>query len=154
MIRISKQKRLLTFTGADGKEVFRCPVSLGSSPVGHKKREGDGKTPEGSYRICTVNRQSRFHIALGISYPSTADAEAALNDGRISRLAYLRIALMQRLGLRPPWRTPLGGYVMVHGEDPGGRKGDWTAGCVALTNPDIEKLASLCGKGETVIIES
>ena len=149
MIEIYKSKRLLIYTG---KTHFECPVSLGAAPIGHKQAEGDGRTPEGRYRICTVNRQSKFCISLGISYPGTRDAVQAFRAGKIRLLPAAAIAALNLLRMRPLWNTPLGGFVMLHGESPDGKKGDWTQGCIALSNADIKTLASLCGKGERVNI--
>ena len=153
MILIEKAARRLTFfDGKDGKPVFSCPISLGFCPNGPKIKEGDGRTPEGRYRVVTINRQSRFHTALGLSYPSPADVRRARHDVSISPLARLRIRAASLLGLRPPWKTPLGGFVMIHGEHPDRKTGDWTAGCIALSNEDITRLAALVHKGEPVQI--
>ena len=153
MILIEKAARRLTFVdGETGKTVFSCPVSLGFCPNGPKMREGDGRTPEGRYRVVTINRQSRFHTALGLSYPSPADVRRARREIAVSPLARLRIRAAALLGLRPPWKTPLGGFVMIHGEHPEHKPGDWTAGCIALSNENIDKLASLVHKGELVQI--
>ena len=124
----------------DGKELFSCPVMLGKEPKGHKKCEDDGRTPEGLYYVCTKNAESRFHLALGISYPNIGDAQDALREGLIDNAAYDRIAEAQHSCKRPPWDTPMGGYIMLHGEHPAGKAGDWTAGCIAVSNADIEIL--------------
>ncbi|MBR5010740.1 MAG: L,D-transpeptidase [Clostridia bacterium] len=151
MIVIEKSLRRLTLQRS-GKELFSCPVSLGSEPVGAKTREGDGRTPEGSYYICTVNRSSKFCISLGISYPSPADAKGGLKRSELGYFDYLLICLAALFRLRPKWTSPLGGYVMIHGESPEGRTGDWTQGCVALSDSDIKALSALVGKGEKVRI--
>ena len=152
MIYVYKARRLLEVR-RNGTVLLSCPVSLGFSPVGHKTREGDGRTPEGSYRICTVNHHSRFSIALGISYPSAADALSALRKKQIRPHTLCLIAVCELLRMRPPWRTPLGGYIMLHGESPEQKTGDWTAGCIAVSDADILKISRLCRKGERIIIE-
>ena len=152
MITIQKSERRLTVTGKNGETLLVCAVSLGSAPEGAKCKEGDGRTPEGFYRICTVNPNSRFHAALGINYPNRADAQRAYIEKRISLLTALSIAACDRLRRRPPWKTPLGGYIMIHGENPDGKTGDWTAGCVAVSNEDMDRLMLMCRKGETVVI--
>lgn len=152
MITVEKSARSLTVTGKNGETLLVCPISLGSSPVGAKYREGDGRTPEGTYRICTVNPKSRFHAAFGLNYPNRADAQRAYIEKRISLLTALSIAACNRLHRRPPWKTPLGGYVMIHGESPDGKTGDWTAGCIAVSNEDMDRLMLMCQKGETVVI--
>lgn len=151
MIVIEKSARQLSLI-RDGRVLLRCPVSLGPCPEGHKLREGDGRTPEGRYRICSVNRQSKFHISLGLSYPSRRDAKAALSQKRIGFKDHLLITAAGVLHLRPKWTSPLGGYIMIHGESPEGLSGDWTQGCIAVSDQDIEKLASFCKKGEPVEI--
>ena len=150
-IIVEKGKRLLrVLDGA--KETLRCQVSLGSAPAGHKRAEGDGRTPEGGYRVCTRNPKSKFHLSLGLNYPSEGDAAAALCEGRVTKEQYEAVAAAQRAGLRPPWDTPLGGFIMIHGEHPDGRSGDWTAGCVAVRNEEIEEIWRLCPIGTEVEI--
>ena len=152
MIQIEKSKRILTLTAEDGTERLRVPVFLGSCPEGTKDFEGDGKTPEGIYRIVTVNPESKYHFAFGLSYPNRNDAVRALKEKRISPLTAFRIVLCDVLGVRPPWNTPLGGFIMLHGEHPDGKTGNWTAGCIALSNSDMDALSKLAKKGDAVRI--
>lgn len=151
-ITVYKAMRRLALTDGDGVCVWECDVCLGSSPVGAKEIEGDGKTPEGAYRIATKNPKSRFHISMGLSYPNAADARAAFAMGRIDPETLADIETAERDGKRPPWDTPLGGFIMLHGEHPDGRRGDWTAGCVAMRNADIERLYALVDIGVEVTI--
>lgn len=125
------------------------PIALGGQPLGHKQREGDGRTPEGSYAVCVRNEQSNYHLALGLSYPNTQDADAALADGRITWDQREAIAQACAAGHRPPWDTPLGGAIMIHG---GGIARDWTAGCIALENDAMDALWNLAGLGTAVCI--
>lgn len=152
MIRIIKSKRTLEYLDESGKRLKTCPISLGKCPEGAKTREGDMKTPEGVYKVTHVNRQSKYHIALGISYPSGADAKRAKKEGRIGLIDCARICFAEALGIRPPWNTPLGGFIMIHGEHPEHLSGDWTAGCIAVKNTEIEVLSSMVKRGETVEI--
>ena len=115
--------RLTLFRNGVPLETYH--VSLGAHPVGKKEREGDGRTPEGIYRIDRHHAQSRFHAALHVSYPNQED-----------------VAHARALGVRP------GGDIMIHGLPNGlgwlGRlQGlhDWTAGCVAVTDPQIDEIA-------------
>ena len=135
-IVIVKALRRLTLY-RDGEAPRVMPVALGSTPVGHKTREGDGKTPEGDYYVCTRNARSKYHLSLGLSYPNASDAAEAFRRGEIDREA--RDAILDAIdrGARPPWDTPLGGFIMIHG---GGTDGDWTAGCVALADEDMDQL--------------
>ena len=136
---VEKARRRLTLR--QGRRVlYRCRVWLGSEPRGPKRCEGDGRTPEGIYEICSRNPQSKYCLALGISYPNAADARLGLREGRISEAQYRAICRAQRARRRPPWDTPLGGWIMLHGESGDGRVGDWTAGCIAVTNGDVQAL--------------
>lgn len=136
-IVVSKSERTLVAYDASGAEVARHPVILGSSPLGTKEREGDRRTPEGAYRVCFKNPKSRFHLSLGLDYPNAEDARRAFRDGRIGREDYEAILAAARIGAIPPWKTPLGGEIFIHGEM---REGGTTAGCVAVTNEAIEEL--------------
>ena len=111
-------------------------VQLGFAPIGHKQIEGDGRTPEGSYLINRRNPRSQFHLSLGVSYPNTADRVRA-----------------QALGARP------GGDIFIHGEpnDPESRKRaarvkDWTAGCIAVTNEEIEEIWAMVQDGTLITL--
>ncbi len=153
-LRVYKSRRLLEAAEA-GRVLFRVPVTLGSAPLGHKQQEGDGRTPEGRYRVCTRNEASRFHLALGLSYPNAADGEAALAAGRISAAQADDIRAAEENGKRPPWDTDLGGAIMLHGQRPDTAwdpEDDWTAGCVSLRNEDMDRLWALCPLGTPVTI--
>lgn len=125
------------------------PAALGAEPLSDKVHEGDRRTPEGDFYVCTRNDRSRFHLFLGLSYPNEEDAERGLRAGLISREQYDAVLHAQRRRVRPPWDTPLGGAVGLHG---GGVRTDWTQGCVALNNDDIEELWLTCPLGTPVTI--
>ncbi|MEA5067422.1 MAG: hypothetical protein VB067_00390, partial [Christensenellaceae bacterium] len=78
------------------------PAGLGPSPEGHKKKAGDGKTPEGEYCVCTRNDNSRYYLSLGISDPNKSDAEAARDSGLIDQPTYAAIVRAIDEGKRPP----------------------------------------------------
>ena len=147
-ILIEKSKRLLTLVREGGSD-FTFPVALGKCPEGHKLREGDFRTPEGENYVCTKNEKSKYHLALGLSYPNPTDADAALERGEITVSQHESILAAHEAGRRPPWDTPLGGFIMIHG---GGLASDWTAGCIALENKDVEILFSLCPLRTRVLI--
>lgn len=122
-VRLEKAARRLTlFRGST--ELKSYAVSLGSQPRGAKEQEGDGRTPEGRYTVDFHKADSAFHRALHISYPNPADREHA-----------------RKLGVSP------GGDIMIHGL-PNGRAWvgrlhrlrDWTKGCIAVTDPEIEEM--------------
>ncbi len=110
-------------------------VSLGFAPVGHKEFEGDGRTPEGNYVIDRRNPHSRFHLSLGISYPRPRD-----------------IARARAMGKNP------GGDIFIHGqENPFKRTTtveDWTWGCIAVTNREIETIYAMVRTGTPITINA
>lgn len=121
---VEKKQRQLSIYGKSGL-IKTYKVALGFSPEGHKECQGDGKTPEGCYTICAKNPNSQFHKSLRISYPSAKDKKIA-----------------REKGIEDP-----GGDIMVHGLGKGfshlGKLHclqDWTLGCIALTNEEIEEI--------------
>ena len=147
-IMIRKSERMLYVY--DGDELCaKIDIVLGSTPEGHKQIEGDGKTPEGSYYICSRNAQSKFYLSLGISYPNKQDAESGLERDIISKSEYDEISSAIDAGKRPPWDTKLGGEIMIHA---GGVSSDWTAGCIAALEEDIDYLWENCPIGTPIDI--
>ncbi|UOF13174.1 L,D-transpeptidase family protein [Lysobacter capsici] len=104
-------------------------ILLGDAPSGHKRQQGDERTPEGDYRISGRNPNSRFHLSLRVSYPNEADRKQA-----------------RARGVDP------GGDIMIHGGTPAGYRRDWTDGCIALTNQQIEEVWSLVPTGTPIRI--
>jgi murein L,D-transpeptidase YafK len=134
-IVIVKSARTLALL-REGKVLKSYKVALGTEPVGAKTQQGDGKTPEGEYRISAKNEHSHFHLALRISYPNAADRERA-----------------RKLGVNP------GGDIFIHGLPPewawlgaAHRQKDWTAGCVAVNNGEIEEIWESVAVGTPVEI--
>lgn len=137
-------------------------VALGKNPVGAKKSQGDYRTPEGRYYICTRNTQtSDFHIFLGLSYPALPDAKRAVGNKQITPREYQIINQSLASRGRPPWETRLGGWVGIHGGSEGTfaqkqmqKRGsrDWTAGCIGLTNREIEEIYAATKLGTPVEI--
>jgi murein L,D-transpeptidase YafK len=119
-----------------GRVLKAYRVALGFAPVGHKQREGDGRTPEGSYAIDARNPRSAFHLSLRISYPDADDRARAAGAA-----------------------VPPGGDIFIHGQ-PNGLRGfftghprrDWTVGCVAVTNREIREIWSLVRTGVRIVI--
>jgi len=105
-------------------------IRLGFAPIGHKQFEGDGRTPEGRYHITHRNPNSRFHLSLGISYPNEQD-----------------IAFAEAQGKSP------GGDIFIHGgpTEPVTRR-DWTAGCVAVTNRQMEVIYAMVNPGTPIYL--
>ena len=134
-IKIIKSKHVMLLF-RDGKEVKSYHVALGPIILGHKEREGDGKTPEGKYLIDYHKPDSAFHLALHITYPNVHDIEVAKNQG-----------------VNP------GGAIMIHGIRNGlgwignlHRLMDWTSGCIAVTNREIEEIWRAAPDGTDVEI--
>jgi murein L,D-transpeptidase YafK len=105
-------------------------IALGFAPEGHKQFEGDGKTPEGLYFISHKNPNSQYHLSLGISYPNRADIDFARAAGKAP-----------------------GGDIFIHG-GPNERisRRDWTWGCVALTDKEMEVVYSMVKPGTPIFI--
>ncbi|NLF26441.1 MAG: L,D-transpeptidase family protein [Clostridiales bacterium] len=150
-IRVYKRERTLE-AWRDGRIALRAGVSLGPNAEGRKLREGDLRTPEGEYFVCAKNALSRYYLSLGISYPNSRDARDALKRGEIAEEQAAAIVSAETERRRPDWDTPLGGFVMIHGEHPDGLTGDWTAGCVALKNADMRALFDTAEIGDGVEI--
>jgi murein L,D-transpeptidase YafK len=133
-----------------GRNVLKhYAIALGYSPKGDKQIEGDSKTPLGEFYVFTKNDQSKFHLSLGLSYPNDEDAKRGLAKGLINQEQYDQIIEAIRDRKMPPQNTALGGEIYIHG---GGTDGDWTQGCVALSNPDIDELFEMVTVGTRVTI--
>jgi murein L,D-transpeptidase YafK len=134
-ILVEKEKRKMSVY-QKGKLLKEYKIALGSSPKGHKKKEGDCKTPEGTYFISSKNDKSRFHLSLKVSYPNKTDEKNALKN-----------------------KVSAGGDIMIHGL--GSEFGflgkahvlnDWTLGCIALTNQEIEEIFTATSVGTKIEI--
>lgn len=135
-IIIRKSERTLTLADR-GVSLFSCRIALGSEPTGAKRMQGDGRTPEGSYFICLVKEEGKYGRSLGLSYPNPTDAHLALEEGRIDQRTFDNIQAAHTERRRPPWGSPMGGEIYIH---EGGSQRDWTAGCIALNEQDMDML--------------
>ena len=132
-ILIEKSARRMVVFRA-GKPLKTYQIALGFAPRGDKLRQGDGRTPEGRFRINRRNAASAYHLSLGLDYPQAEDIARA------------------RAGGYDP-----GGDIFIHGQ-PNSRKGqatlrqDWTAGCIAVSDAEIEELWAATPNGTTVEI--
>ena len=140
----------------EGGAVFTFAAAFGREPVGAKRAAGDERSPEGEYRIAGPARPSRFHRFLPIDYPSVADADVALAEKRISRADHRRIVEAHGRGVMPPQDTALGGLLGLHGEGArwrGESKGlDWTHGCIALADAELDFVVARVKKGTPLTI--
>lgn len=131
-------------------------IAWGAAGVREKHRRGDDVTPRGAYKVAWIRRQSKFLHFIGLNYPSLADAQRALTDGRIDRQTFERIRLAHSRGEVPPQDTPLGGFIGIHGVGKGSlaihRVANWTGGCVAVENGQIQRLTGIVRIGTVVEI--
>ena len=134
-VLIEKKERRLTLL-SKGEVIKSYKIALGGNPVGPKERQGDNKTPEGTYIIDSRNRDSGYHLSLHISYPNEKDKMRA-----------------KELGVSP------GGDIMIHGIKNGlawvgaSHAGiDWTKGCIAVTDQEMEEIYKLVPNGTIVEI--
>jgi tetratricopeptide (TPR) repeat protein len=130
-----KERRLTLLSGGEVLKTYR--IALGGNPIGPKERQGDNKTPEGIYVIDSRNMDSHYHLSLHVSYPNEKDKKRAAE-----------------LGVSP------GGDIMIHGIKNGfpwvGRSHtevDWTKGCIAVTDEEIEEIERLAPNGTIVEIK-
>ncbi|MCV2867388.1 L,D-transpeptidase family protein [Defluviimonas sp. WL0002] len=129
-ILVLKEKRTMYLLNGE-RPLKKYAVALGGNPVGDKKVEGDMKTPEGAYHVDRRNPNSAYHLSLGISYPNEQDLVEAKALGK-----------------------PPGGDIFIHGRA-GKNRGtnpDWTAGCIALTDDEIEEVYSMVRTGTPIYI--
>jgi hypothetical protein len=147
-VSIQKEKRRLYVFHRDTL-VREYPIGLGSSPVGDKERDGDGKTPEGEFYICGKKESEGTNKYLIISYPNRKHVERGQFQGMLSPLAVQTIVTSLESRVQPPGDTPLGGNVCIQG---GGAHRDWTDGSVALYDSDMAELYSLANLGTTVYV--
>ena len=135
-IEVDKGLRLISLY-SKGMLVRGMFVALGQNPVGQKVRAGDNRTPEGVYRIDYRNPFSKYRLALHVSYPNAQD-----------------VARAQKAGVSP------GGNIMIHGlpkkfhdYGPDHRLTDWTNGCIALTDEEIEEIFGRVAIGTPIVIK-
>ena len=128
-IRVYKSGRKMELL-RDGKVIRGYHVRLCGAPVGPKREQGARRTPEGDYRISYRNAASRFHLSLRVSYPNADDLRQARSRG-----------------------VDPGGDIMIHGGSVPGDFRDWTDGCIAVTNAEIEEIWRLVPVGTRVRID-
>jgi murein L,D-transpeptidase YafK len=135
LVVVYKSERILQLKRA-GRVLKTFPIALGREPSGPKLQEGDGRTPEGVFTLDWRNPVSRFYRAIHISYPREGKSEHATR-----------------------WGVSPGGQIMLHGlpngvtaERIGHPRRDWTDGCIALTNEEIDEIWARVEDGTTIII--
>lgn len=126
------QRKMYLLNGNRALKVY--DIGLGFAPAGHKNFEGDGRTPEGTYYIDRRNPNSRYHLSVGVSYPNVEDNARAMSLGRSA-----------------------GSDIFIHGQGPEGRvlskqRRDWTVGCIAVTDEEVEDIYAMVQDGTPIII--
>ena len=152
VIEIWKTQRKMRLHEA-GRVVGEYRIVLGTQPSATKEVRGDGRTPVGRYYVSDKNPASQYHRFLGISYPNAEDADRGYRRGLLNAGQWADIFLANLRGAAPPPSTSLGGRVGIHGF--GGRPYmpiDWTAGCIAVSDDDIEVIYNRVPVGAPVII--
>lgn len=142
--------------GSKTVDVFEN-ISIGRNGAGFKEQRGDDITPLGLYKIGWINTNSSFRKFYGINYPSRKNAKKALADGLISRKTFRTIEKAHIQHRIPPQHTPLGGRLGIHGLGRGNKNvhknTNWTHGCIALTNAQIDRLGKWIKKGTVVRVK-
>jgi murein L,D-transpeptidase YafK len=135
-IVVYKAERKMDLLDRDASLLRSYRITLGANPTGHKLQEGDEKTPEGKHNVSGRNPRSRYHLSLRISYPNEQDTDQAI-----------------RRGVHP------GGDIMIHGLRNGlgwigrwHRLFDWTDGCIAVTNDEMDEIWSMVQDGTPIEI--
>ena len=135
IIVVKKSERVL-YAIKDDKVIKKYNIALGKNPNGHKKVEGDKKTPEGYYFIDGKNAKSKFFLSLHISYPNFHDKQIALKN-KVNPGEHIAIHGLPPLNL-------LAQYLFDGA--------DWTDGCIALNNSDMKELWDLTEEGTQILI--
>jgi murein L,D-transpeptidase YafK len=149
-IVIFKSRKILQFWDIDiNQTIIQYPIGIGRNPIGTKRVEGDGKTPEGEYQICVKNPNSKFYLSAGLNYPNIKDAEFGLQSNQISRSEYDLIVAAHLEGGIPPWKTALGGEIFIHGELEIRSESE---GCIRMYNEHIKELFAKILIGTRVFI--
>ena len=157
-IVVYKKDRILQVRkGSDVVRHYATSVGLGGQ--GHKQQRGDKKTPIGTYTVLEIRPSDRYHMFMHLNYPNLPDAVRAYRQGRINGVEYQKFREAHARSSVPPQNTELGGQIGIHGL---GGKDDklseihslfnWTQGCVALTDQEIEQLQEHVMVGTPVTI--
>ena len=158
-IEIQKSEQVLLVKHGDTVE-RTYHIALGRGGHGDKRMHGDNRTPVGVYRIADFNHNSRFYMFMHLNYPNVKDAFWGYKNHLISEDEFNRILSALRRGALPPQTTALGGSIGIHGigeltEEKLRihRSANWTEGCIAMTNAEIDELRRYVGVGTRVEIK-
>lgn len=155
-LRISKSAQTL-FVYRGQHLIDRIPTDLGYNFFSDKERRGSSgdpdhwRTPEGEFFVAGKNPNSQFYKAFVLNYPNAEDAARGLEDGLITQDQYDSIVSAERRFDMPPMNTQLGGWIEIHGDGTGERS-NWTQGCVAIQNVQMDRLWDIIQVGTPVLI--
>jgi murein L,D-transpeptidase YafK len=157
-IVIAKGARTLELI-LDGRLERRYCIALGRNAAADKSVEGDHATPLGEFYICAKNPRSKYFLSMCISYPNAEDAERGLAANLIGADQYGQILAALQAGKMPPQHTRLGGEIYIHGHgvkqvEAVSSEKDWTRGCIALDNSDMQELYDRIEIGAAVRIDA
>ena len=150
--------RTLTLSVMDGENTLHTyeNIAIGSNGATREKRVTDEKTPLGEFSINAIRTSNHFHMFLSIDYPNMETARRALKNGSISPGEYRAVSEAWRNGDTPPQDTSLGGHLGIHGIGAGSleihNNVNWTDGCIAVTNEQVEELAGWVRVGTRVSV--
>jgi len=147
LVAVKSDKKLYVYVNGELKKTYAAKFGAAQ---GDKEVEGDMKTPEGEFYICLKNPTSRYHLSMGLSYPDKEDAARGLEKKLITKEQYDAIAAAIDRKAQPPWKTPLGGEIFIHGD---AESREDTHGCIALFNKDMEELYKMVPEGTKAIVK-
>ncbi len=131
-------------------------IAIGRNGSGFKKRRGDDTTPLGTYKISWINKKSRYKLFFGFNYPSKENAQKAFKLGLLEPVSYKKIINAHKYHQVPPQNTSLGGMIGIHGLGSADKTihetMNWTHGCIALNNTQIEQLKQWVKIGTIVVV--
>ena len=155
-IVIDTSRRTLTVFLKDKAVRAFDRIALGSAGAGIKDRNGDDITPLGRFKIASVKPSQKYNFFIELDYPSLAYAKRAFNGGRIDKKTFDAIKNALKFSRTPPQDTSIGGHIGIHGLGKGSPEihkiSDWTRGCVALDNHQIQDLVTIIRPGMVVDI--
>ncbi len=156
-IRVDTERATVSVVVGERAVLELGDISIGRGGATRERLMGDHRTPLGEFRVAAVRTPSQFHRFYVFSYPDLTRARLALQKGDITQSVYRNIAAAHRAGRLPPQNTSLGGNLGIHGLGGADRHVhslfNWTQGCVALTDEQIDKLDRWIRIGTRVVVE-
>ncbi|WP_292926537.1 L,D-transpeptidase [Nitrosomonas sp.] len=155
-IDVDTSTHTLSVMQGDSIQTVFKNVAIGRYGTTWSKMTKDDKTPLGRFRVGWINEKSRYYRFFGLNYPNLDTAKRALDENRINEETWLSILEAKSMGKTPPQNTPLGGHIGIHGIGRGDQEihheYNWTNGCIALTNEQIDQLGKWIKPGILVNI--